>query len=115
MHSFGANVLFPYGGVWRKAQDHKALREHARAFARKAGYKAVQSSHWVHGFFAPGMEIDHLYEAFGATVLLVECSRGGLSLRRPSTWLSPFQWFNPPNPEQTIDLLVPALADFLIG
>jgi hypothetical protein len=114
MHSFGAKVLFPYGGVWRKAQDHRTLKERARAFAERTGYKAVQSSHWVPGFFAPGMEIDHLYEAFGATALLVECSRGGFALRRPSTWLSPFQWFNPPNPAETIDRLVPALDAFLV-
>jgi predicted deacylase len=114
LHSFGAKVLFPYGGVWRKTQDHKALRRHAEALARPIGYRAVQSSHWVPGFFAPGMELDHLYEAFGATALLVECSRGGFMLRRPSTWLSPFQWFNPPDPRQTMDDLVPALGDFLI-
>ncbi len=114
MHSFGAKVLYPYGGVWRKAQDHKALRSHAETLARRAGYKAVQSSHWVPGFFAPGMELDHLYEAFGATALLVECSRGGFSARRPSTWLSPFQWFNPPDPRPTVDALLPALQEFLL-
>jgi predicted deacylase len=114
LHSFGAKVLFPYGGVWRKPQDHKSLRAHAVEMAKRTGYDAVQSSHWVPGFFAPGMELDHLYDAFGATSLLVECSKGGLSMRRPSTWLSPFQWFNPPDPKPTIDALLPALDAFLL-
>lgn len=114
LHSFGAKVLFPYGGVWRKAQDHRTLRAHAEEMARRTGYHAVQSSHWVPGFFAPGMELDHMYEAFGATSLLVECSKRNVSIRRPSTLLSPFQWFNPLDPKPTIDLLLPALDAFLL-
>lgn len=113
MHSFGAKVLYPYGGVWRRAQDFRSLHAHAKTFASRVGYEPVQSSHWWPGFFAPGMEIDHLYEAFGATALLVECSHGGFELRRPSTWTSPFTWFNPPNPKSVTEALVDPIDDFL--
>jgi hypothetical protein len=115
LHSFGAKVLYPYGGVWKRAQDFARLHGLATKLASRVGYQAVQSSRWWPGFFAPGMELDHLYEAFGAMALLVECSHGGFTLRRPSTWLSPFVWFNPPNPKSVTEALAPAIDEFLRG
>ena len=113
LHSFGGKVLFPYGGVWRRAQDYEELRRHAEGVARTAGYRAVQSSRWVPGFSAPGMEIDHLYDAYGARALLVECSKHNLSLRDPRRWISPFDWFNPRDPRPTVERVVMTIDPFL--
>lgn len=115
LHSFGGKVLFPYGGVWRRPQDFRELRGAAESVARAAGYQAVQSSRWVPGFFAPGMEIDHLYDAYGARALLVECSRRNVSWRRPNGWISPFSWFNPEDPREVVDRLALAIDPFLRG
>lgn len=115
LHSFGGKVLFPYGGVWRRPQDYRELRGVAESVARAAGYRAVQSSRWVPGFFAPGMELDHLYDAYGARALLVECSKLNLSWRRPMDWISPFAWFNPEDPRPTVERLVAAIDPFLRG
>jgi len=115
LHSFGGKVLFPYGGVWRRPQDFSELRGHAEDLARRSGYDAVQTSRWVPGFFAPGMEIDHLYDAYGARALLVECSKRNVSLRRPSTWVSPFDWFNPEDPRPEVERVVATIDPFLRG
>ncbi len=116
LHSFGAKVLFPYGGIWRRAPEHAELsRAAARLAERIGGYHARQSARWVPGFLAPGMEIDHLYEAYGARSLLVECSRGGLSWKDPRTWVSPFRWFNPRDPGAVVRSVAPAVEEFLRG
>lgn len=117
LHSVGAKVLYPYGGGWSRPKDHSALRAAAVRVAGKLGppYVAVQSSRWVPGMFAPGMELDHFYEAYGATSLLIECGRPGLSAFHPSTWRSPFAFFNPPNLDQERERVGRALDDFLLS
>jgi hypothetical protein len=109
IHSYGRAVLYPYGGVWRAAPEE--LRAAASDLAARLGYRAHQVSRWVPGFsFAHGMEIDHLYAAYGAIALLVECSAGGLSARSA---LDPWRWFNPPDLETELEEIVPALESFV--
>ena len=114
LHSFGGKVLFPYGGVWKRPTDVRELRARAEGIATKLRYQAVQSARWVPGFFAPGMEIDHVYETYGASALLVECSHGGRSLGHPSSYLSPFAWFNPRDPEVVAKAIADATLPFLV-
>lgn len=115
LHSFGGKVLYPYGGVWRRTADQERHAREARWLAQGLGYGATQCARWVPGAFAPGMEIDHLYEAFGALSLLVECSRGGLSAWDPSSWLWPFRWFNPRDREGVVRAAAGPLEAFLRG
>src|SRR5690606_18480823 len=91
LHSFGRKVLYPYGGVWRRPSAHDAHRRAARTIAHTLpGYDVVQCSRWVPGAFAPGMELDHLHDRYGALAILVELGAGGAKLRDPATWLAPF-------------------------
>lgn len=120
LHSFGGAVLYPWGGKLRRALDAAELRRWAKHVARRADphrpYRAVQSSHWVPGFTASGMEIDWFYDKHGALALLVECSRGGLG-RLPGVGklLEPFAWFNPPDPESVAPHVAAAIERFVRG
>jgi len=78
-------------------------------------YTVRQSSHWVPGAFAHGMEIDTLHDRYGATAILIECTWGGVSLRRPRSLRSPFRIFNPSKPEREIAELAGALEPFVRG
>lgn len=113
LHSFGKKVLFPYGGVWRRVDDYAQHRSEADWIADRIGYDAVQSSRWVPGAFAKGMELDHLHDHYGALALLIECSSGGFRWSQPSTWLHPFRWFNPPDPREVAGALAPTLEAFV--
>jgi hypothetical protein len=75
-------------------------------------YRIRASSHWVPGFFAFGMELDHFLES-GAEPLLVECSSGGFSFADPHSWSRPFRWFNPRDRARHVDALSSALLPFL--
>ncbi|MEZ4227081.1 MAG: M14 family metallopeptidase [Polyangiaceae bacterium] len=121
LHSFGGAVLYPYGAVRARAHDFRRLARWAERVAESADtrrpYRAVQSSHWVAGFTARGMEIDYFYQHRGALALLVECSRGGVWRRvpRPSHVVEPFAWFNPPERAATSNAIAGALMPFLRG
>jgi Zinc carboxypeptidase len=117
-HSFGGVVLYPYGALLRQPIDAAEHRRWADSIARRADparpYRAVQSSHWVPGVTASGMELDWFHDQHGALSLLVECSRGGLglSLRRV---LEPFAWFNPPRPDTCAPNIATAVEPFVRG
>jgi hypothetical protein len=117
LHSFGLKVLFPYGARWKAPPDEARLRAAAAALCDRiaAPYRPVQTSRWVPGSFAHGMEVDHLHDRFGATALLVECSSGGGTLRSPTSLLSPFRWFNPADPRPVVRDVAAAVAWFLCG
>lgn len=117
LHSIGRRILYPYGGRWRGPDDGGAHRRAAVAVrdALAQRYKVSQTSHWVPGAFARGMEIDTLWDRYGAVALLVECSWGGASARRPATLLEPFRWYNPRRPEVEIADLAGAVGRFLAG
>ena len=114
LHSFGKKLLLPYGGRWKPPADITSLRALARDVNRglEGRYDVRSSSRWVPGAFAYGMEIDHLH-AEGIAPLLVECSAGGFRLSDPSSWFTPFRWFNPRDPEVQGPELAYALRTFL--
>lgn len=129
-HSFGGVVMHPYGALWREPLDVDEHRLWARGIARLADperpYRAVQSSRWVPGFTAPGMELDWFHDAHGALSLLIECSRGGLLSGEPrlrrrrrlpplGKLVEPFAWFNPPRPERSAVAVAAAVEAFARG
>lgn len=117
LHSIGRMLLYPYGGRWKPPAGVDRMTRAAAAINRRMArpYTIKQSSHWVPGAFAHGMELDYLHDRYGATALLVECSRGGASARRPRSLVSPFAWFNPPNPQRVASDLAEALEPFVRG
>ncbi len=120
-HSFGGVVLFPYGGRLAKPIDVDEHRRWARHVARRASttrpYRAFQSSRWVPGFTAPGMELDWFHDEHGALSLLIECSHGGLRLLRPrlGRLIEPFAWFNPQRPDHCAPQIAAAVEPFVRG
>lgn len=114
LHSFGAMLLLPYGGRFALPPNHATLHaladEVRRALPTRYGIRSC--ARWVPGFFANGMELDHLLHE-GMEPLLVECSRGGFSPFDPSSWLVPFRWFNPRDPARHGAELTHALLPFL--
>jgi len=116
LHSFGRMILHPYGGVWRRPTAYAAHRHAAVAMQRRIDglrYRIRQSSRWVPGAFAPGMELDHLHERYGALALLVELGAGGLQAFDPKTWTEPTRWFYPPDSPAEVERVLPALVDFV--
>jgi len=115
LHSFGRKILYPWGARWARPRDVAPMQRAAEAIRSAAGerYGIVQSARWVPGAFAYGMEIDHLHAAYGANVLLVECSSGGLRVTAPGSWVTPWRWFNPPDPRASVAAIAPAVERFI--
>ena len=115
LHSFGGMLLLPYGGRFGRPPDYDALHGHARGVNERLGGRYVirSSSRWVPGQFAHGMELDDLH-ARGIAPVLVECAWGQASIFRPSTWLHPWRWFNPIDPEVHATRIAAALRPFLL-
>jgi len=116
LHSFGRKLLIPYGDRWRRSPRHAELHERACRVRDRLveRYTIDQVSHWVPGAFAYGIEIDHLHERYGACALLVECGFGGWTTD-PSSWVSPFRWYNPRRPSHVANDLARALDPFVRG
>jgi len=117
LHSFGGVVLYPPANSrWpvADAAEHRtwALRI-ARAAAKKP-YRITPAAWWAFGITQSGLELDWFHDRHGALSLLVECSRGGISLR-PSRLLQPFAWFNPPRIDDVTIPLVDAISPFVRG
>lgn len=117
LHSFGRMLLLPYGGRWRPPRDAPRLRAAAHAVAGRLAqpYRVRQVSHWLPGVLARGIEIDTMHDRYGALALLVECSRGGLCLRDPASWLHPFRWYNPGDPGAEIACMSASLEPLVRG
>ena len=115
LHSIGRMILLPYGGRWAPPADWASLRRAGQSVkaAIPEPYTIRQTSHWLPGMFAHGMELDHLHAHYGATAMLIECSLGGVTLRDPRSLLHPFRWFNPRRPEPIIGQIATALEPFL--
>jgi hypothetical protein len=117
LHSFGGVVLYPSAAtVWpvADADEHKRW---AASIARRAdakAYKTLPSSWFGLGMTMGGLELDWFHRRHGALSLLVECSRGGVSLR-PSRLFEPFAWFNPPKPEAIAPRIARACVPFVRG
>lgn len=120
-HSFGGMVLHPYGALLRPPLDVAEHRRWARYIARRADprhpYRVVQSSHWLPGVTAPGMELDYFHDQHGALSLLIECSRGGQELLPPrlGKLVEPFAWFNPSRPDACAPSIAAAVEPFARG
>jgi hypothetical protein len=118
LHSFGGVVLHPYGAKWRAPSDAAEHRRWANHIARRADpkkpYRVLQPSRWLPGFTAPGMDLDYFHDAHGALSLLIECSRGGLSLSAPKL-IEPFAWFNPEQLEPIAERIAGAVDGFVRG
>jgi hypothetical protein len=117
LHSFGGVVLYPSSyTVWPIA-DVEEHREWARRIGRmadKRAYRALPGSWFGLGLTMGGLELDWFHERHGALSLLVECSRGGLSLA-PSRLVEPFAWFNPPHPDRVASDIAKAAEPFVRG
>jgi len=116
LHSIGNKVLIPYGGRWARPARHAELHAAASAIAARMPdrYSVSQISRWVPGAFAYGTELDWLHDELGALAVLVECTRGGSSLRDPGSLLDPFRWFNPADPGIALRI-ADALEPFVRG
>jgi len=114
LHSFGRVVLYPFGGRWAAPEEVDQHLELGREINQhmERPYRVVQCARWFPGLFAHGMELDHFYLAYGAHSMLIECSSGGMSWRRPSSLLHPFRWFNPPDPASVVPALSQAVRTF---
>lgn len=114
LHSFGRKLLLPFGGRWKLPDDYARLHALASEVRRGLGgrYGITACARWMPGSFAYGTELDHLH-AQGIAPLLVECSGGGLSLLEPSSWLHPFRWYNPRDPERQATEIARALRPFV--
>lgn len=100
LHSFGRKLLVPWGRSWFAPPHVRRSRTLAAIVQSRLSerYEILQASHWLPGPLLRGLEIDHFHAAYGAPAILVECSRGGLRARDPRTWITPFHWYNPPDP-----------------
>lgn len=117
LHSIGRKLLLPWGARWARParwDELVAAAEGVRARLPEP-YTIAQIARWVPGAFAHGAELDWLHGELGALAILVECTRGGLRIGAPSTWIDPFAWFNPPEPARHADAIAAALEPFLRG
>jgi hypothetical protein len=118
LHSFGGVVLYPPASSRWPVPDALEHRTWAKRIARAADskkpYRVTPASWWAFGITQSGLELDWFHDRHGALSLLIECSRGGISLR-PSRLLQPFAWFNPPRIDDVTIPLVDAIAPFVRG
>ncbi len=115
LHAFGRMILLPWAHRGATSPRHPELVAHARALAARlpGRYRVLHTGRWP--LFRPGgLELDWLTER-GALAMLVECGRGGLAARRPSTWLTPFRWYNPAAPGDEVQALARGLEPFVRG
>jgi hypothetical protein len=115
LHAFGRMILLPWAHRGATSPHHAELVAHARTIAAQlpGRYRVMHTGRWP--LFRPGgLELDWL-TARGALTMLVECGRGGLALRDPSTWIQPFRWYNPVNPGAEVGALARALEPFVRG
>jgi hypothetical protein len=117
LHSIGRKILLPWGALFSRPPRWSELRAAGDAIAARLHepYDVIQSSRWVLGAKAYGMELDWLHGELGALAVLVECTFGGVRLREPRSLLDPFRWFNPPDPERHAPSIAAAVEPFVRG
>ncbi len=115
LHSFGRMILLPWAHRGDRPPRWDELSAHARAIAARMPerYRVWQAGRWP-GFRAGGLELDWLTER-GALTVLVECSAGGWRATDPSTWRSPFAWYNPRDGAAAASPIADALVPFARG
>ena len=112
LHAFGGFVYTPWAGLWKRPEDWKTHHHLGTVMSQAQGahgYKVRQLSRWGFFFRAHGAEIDHIYGQYGTLAFLVELTRSGLNPFRPSTFKSPFNWYNPKDPKRHTNKGVSAL------
>jgi hypothetical protein len=117
LHSFGGVVLYPRASsLWPvlDAREHRAWAKRVARAADDKPYRAMPAVLFNLGMAQGGLELDWFHERHGAISLLVECSRGGFSLR-PSRLTQPFSWHNPPRVEPVAMRIAGALDAFVRG
>lgn len=118
LHSFGGVVLYPSShSLWPigDVEEHRRWAQSIGRHADRHAYKALPSSWFGLGMTMGGLELDWFHQRHGALSLLVECSRGGVALRRPRKLLDPFAWFNPPEVEEVSSQIAHATLPFVRG
>lgn len=115
LHSFGRMILLPWAHRGDRPPRWDELLAHGRAIAARMPerYRVWQAGRWP-GFRAGGLEVDWLTER-GALTVLIECSGGGWRATDPSTWRSPFAWYNPPDGATAATPIADALVGFARG
>lgn len=115
LHSFGRMILLPWAHRGDRPPRHAELSRHAAAIASRLPepYRIFQAGRWP-PFRLGGLELDWL-TSLGALTLLLECGAGGLRLTDPSTWPSPFAWYNPPAGASAAAPIASALLPFARG
>ncbi len=106
LHAFGGFVYTPWAGDWARPEDWAEFHRLGTVMSQAQGahaYKVRQLSRWGFFFRAHGAEIDHIYGKYGTKAFLVELTRSGLNPLKPSTFKSPFRWYNPARPERHVD------------
>lgn len=101
LHAFGEVIYWPFASTSDPPPDADAFERIARRMAAAQpgrGYKCMQLGRRSRLFKACGAEIDHLYARYGTLAFLIEIGAGP-RLRAPATWLSPYRWFTPPEPQ----------------
>jgi len=115
LHSFGRMILLPWAHRRERPPRWDELVAHAHGIA--AGlperYRVWQAGRWP-VFRAGGLELDWLTER-GALTVLIECSGGGWRATDPSSWGSPFAWYNPPDGAAAAGPIADALVGFARG
>ncbi len=116
LHSFGGYFFYPYGGSRQKSRDDDWFRKVCQEMIDRQplySYNMKQLGRFLPFFRARGTETDYLYETFGTRSMMVEIGRRNLGLLHPKNLLSPFNWFNPRDPDKEITNLIEPLFYFL--
>ena len=112
LHAFGGFVYTPWAGLWKRPDDWKAHHRLGTLMSQAQGaqaYKVRQLSRWGFFFRAHGAEIDHIYGQYDTLAFLIELTRSGLNPFQPSSFKSPFNWYNPKKPERHVKKGIAAL------
>ncbi len=106
-HCFGASILYPYFYKKSKCGAHDTLAALAGkiSFAQRSPY-SVKPGHKL--YLTNGSSADWLYDEQGILALVMEIGKLGVKADRPESWINPFFWFNPVDPKEELDNIVPA-------
>ncbi len=107
LHSFGAVILFPYNHTPIRCRDYDTFVDLGKDMsdAQRRPYSVKQSYEL---YAANGSISDWLYDECGILAFVMEIGKFGAALDRPETWLNPFYWYNPAEPRDEIDNIMPA-------
>ncbi len=107
LHSFGGAIMFPYNHTPVRCRDYDTFVELGNDMAgrQKRPYTVKQSYEL---YATNGSVSDWLYDECGILSFVMEIGKLGASVERPETWINPFYWYNPVEPREEIDNILPA-------